>query len=322
MNPKTHEQPSDNTTQTNKNTLRYWQTWVRFHWLKAWLEQLSTRLRALSRLRGRSARSQRIYRGVVQAALALMLTFSMLASPLSPAYAAGAAFTERTGGANPFNGVNVGTYSAPSFVDVDADGDIDAFIGKADGNLNYYQNTHCSFRSENSGALTSGDVLHFGNGNSRITVKVNSVGNPALTNIIVACNASTHANATANMTAGAYWRITPNAGAGTTIPFNLDLTMPFKAPVSGEDKLCRYTGGPGAGWECTQDSFTATTITQNGVGALSDWTVGDNVGPTALELKSFTAQSDGADVTVGAGLLAAAAAAFVALRSRFRKQRK
>ncbi|MCP4167984.1 MAG: hypothetical protein GY759_19105, partial [Chloroflexi bacterium] len=50
--------------------------------------------------------------------------------------------------------------------------------------------------------------------------------------------------------------------------------MPFKNPVSGEDMLCRYTGGPGTGWECTQDSFTATTINQNNVQALSDWTVG------------------------------------------------
>ncbi len=38
-------------------------------------------------------------------------------------------FTERTGAANPFNGVDVGYYSAPSFADLDGDGDLDAVVG-------------------------------------------------------------------------------------------------------------------------------------------------------------------------------------------------
>jgi Ca2+-binding RTX toxin-like protein len=50
------------------------------------------------------------------------------------------AFTEQTGAANPFNGVNVGFYSAPSFADLDGDGDLDAMIGEYDGVLNYYRN--------------------------------------------------------------------------------------------------------------------------------------------------------------------------------------
>ncbi|MEL6940039.1 MAG: FG-GAP-like repeat-containing protein [Cyanobacteria bacterium J06598_1] len=54
-------------------------------------------------------------------------------------------FTEQTGGANPFNGIDVGIYSAPIFADVDADGDLDVTIGEAAGSanppLNYYENT-------------------------------------------------------------------------------------------------------------------------------------------------------------------------------------
>jgi Ca2+-binding RTX toxin-like protein len=50
-------------------------------------------------------------------------------------------FTEQTGAANPFNGVNVGFASAPSFADLDGDGDLDALIGEGDGVLNYYRNT-------------------------------------------------------------------------------------------------------------------------------------------------------------------------------------
>jgi hypothetical protein len=50
-------------------------------------------------------------------------------------------FTVQTGAANPFNGVDVGFQSAPAFVDIDNDGDFDAFIGEGDGTINYYENT-------------------------------------------------------------------------------------------------------------------------------------------------------------------------------------
>lgn len=43
--------------------------------------------------------------------------------------------------ANPLNSVDVGTYSAPTFADIDGDGDLDAFVGAADGTVKYYRNT-------------------------------------------------------------------------------------------------------------------------------------------------------------------------------------
>ena len=41
----------------------------------------------------------------------------------------GGAFTELAGTANPFNGVDLGHYAAPSFADLDGDGDMDAVVG-------------------------------------------------------------------------------------------------------------------------------------------------------------------------------------------------
>ena len=74
------------------------------------------------------------------------------------------AFTARTGAANPFDGVDVGTVSAPSFADLDGDGDLDAVVGEQDGNLHYFRNTGAGFTlvvdvtAQNDAAALSADV--------------------------------------------------------------------------------------------------------------------------------------------------------------------
>ena len=55
--------------------------------------------------------------------------------------AASPVFTARTGAANPFNGVDLGDWTSPDFVDIDGDSDFDAFICENGGNINYFKNT-------------------------------------------------------------------------------------------------------------------------------------------------------------------------------------
>ena len=75
------------------------------------------------------------------------------------------AFTEHTGAANPFNGVDVGDYSTPSFADLDGDGDLDAVVGEYDGTLHYFENTGSAIApafTERTGAANPFDGVDVG----------------------------------------------------------------------------------------------------------------------------------------------------------------
>ena len=69
-------------------------------------------------------------------------------------------FTARAGAANPLDGIDVGGRSAPTFADLDNDGDLDLVVGEADGDLNYYENTGTSTNAEfNPNSLEIADYL-------------------------------------------------------------------------------------------------------------------------------------------------------------------
>ena len=92
----------------------------------------SSRLRRLVRLflrrhRGDASLLEWILGSVKHAVLAALVLLHLLAEPARAGNIG--PFVEQTTGINPLNAVDVGDYSAPAFVDIDGDGDLDAFIG-------------------------------------------------------------------------------------------------------------------------------------------------------------------------------------------------
>ena len=75
----------------------------------------------------------------------------------------GGTFTERTGSDNPFDGIDIGNDSVPTFVDLDGDSDADLVIGESSGVLNFYRNDGGIF-AEQTGSANPFDEIDVGVG--------------------------------------------------------------------------------------------------------------------------------------------------------------
>ncbi len=107
-----------------------------------------------------------------------------------------------------------------------------------------------------------------------------------------------HPNATGTtngqaLRTGKYWLIEglQNDQATTATGFNVNLTLPYSS-ASATTRVCKWLNGAGFGWDCAVDSYNInTSVTRNGLTSLSQWAVGDIVGPTAMTLTDLSAAS-------------------------------
>ena len=108
-----------------------------------------------------------------------------------------------------------------------------------------------------------------------------------------------HPNATgtegsAGIMTGKYWTIHGLQSDGSTpaTGYTLNLTLPHSVTPDTNAYVCKYPGSQGGyGWDCARTDSDASTVWLNGITSLSDWAIGDNVGPTAIVLQDLTAYS-------------------------------
>ena len=166
------------------------------------------------------------------------------------------------------------------------------------------------------GGLVQGETYSFAA--TGIIITVDTLG--SLTGLCVNLDQTSHPNATAGIQTDRHWVVTAMAGASN---WSLTMSAPATITLNSDDKLCRYPGGlGGAGWDCAMSNLNtpqAGWISRSGITQLSDWAVGNDVGPTAvtnLQTDVTSATGQGWLVALLVGLLGVLTTAVVLRRRR------
>ncbi len=215
-------------------------------------------------------------------------------------------FAEQTGAANPFNGVDVGTDSTPSFADLDGDGDLDALVGGNNGTLRYFENT--------GSAIAPAFTEHTGAANPFNTFDVGGYSTPSFADLdgdgdldaIVGSDDDTlhYFENTGSAIAPAFTERTGvdnpldgiNLGSDSAPTFaDLDGDGDLDAVFGAQDGTLRYFQNTGS---ATAPAFTERgTIggTRRGSTTLRTAVLMDNVGTDFARLQTATGPSPGSD---------------------------
>jgi hypothetical protein len=183
--------------------------------------------------------------------------------------------------------------------------------------------------ANNASIATGGRLITYGSGRVRKTRAVNAGGTYnfgltgvqiTVTNIVSSTPASiqvdrleiNHPNATPGIATGRYWSLTPLNASSYTV----DVSLPHQYIGNlNALKVCRYSGS-GIVWSCARNDATNTRVNRLGISELSEWAVGENVGPTAITLREAAIQSNRLVGWVGLAALSLIAFAIYGLRRK------
>jgi predicted outer membrane repeat protein len=145
---------------------------------------------------------------------------------------------------------------------------------------------------------------------SDVYVQINTLG--TLGCVTVTHYNTNHPNATLPLQTGKYWNIDGGGGSG----FNVSLTLPDTQTVP---VICEYLIASSQ-WDCsrTHQVDNGGSVTRSEITSFSDWAVGENPGPTAIELHRFSVSQG--KTLAGFGLLGIVGV--VALLTLARQRRK
>lgn len=122
----------------------------------------------------------------------------------------------------------------------------------------------------------------------------------SLASIRVDRNDQDHPNATSAIMTGKHWLINETASAN-------DWTVDILLPHAGlpDPKVCKYPGNLGGfDWDCDRASYDSSIVRRDGITSFSDWAVGNDVGPTAISLRSLSVRNATALPLLPAAVLA------------------
>lgn len=149
-------------------------------------------------------------------------------------------------------------------------------------------------------AINTGDSPTF-TGQSGMTFFINSDGGNDLACLYVDEVPADHPHATGNdgmhLHTSKFWRLEAFQADKTTpsTTFDLDLTLPY-GTANTASRACKWLEGTGAGfgWDCYNNGMPTTvdpsnSVTREDVTSLSEWAIGQAVGPTAVSLHSSIA---------------------------------
>jgi len=225
-------------------------------------------------------------------------------------------FTEVTGMANPFNGVDVAEYATPTFADLDADGDFDAVIGEEEGNLNYYRNY--GIHNETQTVNGNSDVS-FGYDVNRVAINANGLN---LGDTEVYIEATAQATTVGGDAVAHRYHVTP------TITSGLDASITFffganEIPAGQTCDALNVYHWDGSMWDdaTTPDSRQCATepysLTVSGVSDFSPFVLRSGAtAPTAVKSLHGAAQIPGQLLAVAGSVLAGFATWFGLRKSK------